>query len=202
MDSKTQEENEQEEESNREEERQETALTGKPEKDDVAKTKGQRNKNPQNSNKISHETTIKKGKNNAQKDEGEKNQEIKERTPEKPKGETTEHMEQAEVLKSRGNEQFPQQSEATKNGSVKVKTDEFGGVLNNKARLVAQRFKPEEGIDFEESFSPVARIESIRIFVANAANKNITIFQMAVCWEIYCKRLNTGSITVKSGSIS
>ncbi|GKE02252.1 retrovirus-related pol polyprotein from transposon TNT 1-94 [Tanacetum coccineum] len=83
-----------------------------------------------------------------------------------------------------------------------VKTDEFGGVLNNKARLVAQRFKPEEGIDFEESFSPVARIESIRIFVANAANKNITIFQMAVCWEIYCKRLNTGSITVKSGSIS
>ncbi|GJV74083.1 retrovirus-related pol polyprotein from transposon TNT 1-94 [Tanacetum coccineum] len=46
----------------------------------------------------------------------------------------------------------------------KVKTDEFGGVLKNKARLVAQGFRQEEGIDFEESFSPVARIEAIRIF--------------------------------------
>ncbi|GJV63317.1 retrovirus-related pol polyprotein from transposon TNT 1-94 [Tanacetum coccineum] len=55
----------------------------------------------------------------------------------------------------------------------KVKTDEFGGVLNNKARLVAQGFRQEEGINFEESFVPVARIEAIRIFVANAANKNM-----------------------------
>ncbi|GJW25840.1 retrovirus-related pol polyprotein from transposon TNT 1-94 [Tanacetum coccineum] len=45
----------------------------------------------------------------------------------------------------------------------KVKTDEFGGVLKNKARLVAQGFKKEEGIDFKESFTPVARIEAIRI---------------------------------------
>ncbi|GKB87403.1 retrovirus-related pol polyprotein from transposon TNT 1-94 [Tanacetum coccineum] len=44
----------------------------------------------------------------------------------------------------------------------KVKTDEFGGVLKNKARLVAQGFRQEEGIDFEESFPPVARIEAIR----------------------------------------
>ncbi|GJT21787.1 retrovirus-related pol polyprotein from transposon TNT 1-94 [Tanacetum coccineum] len=62
----------------------------------------------------------------------------------------------------------------------KVKTDEFGGVLKNKARLVAQGFKQEEGIDFEESFAPIARIEAIRIFVANAANKNMLIFQMDV----------------------
>ncbi|GJV44534.1 retrovirus-related pol polyprotein from transposon TNT 1-94 [Tanacetum coccineum] len=62
----------------------------------------------------------------------------------------------------------------------KVKTDEFGGVLKNKAILVAQEFKQEERIDFEESFAPVARIEAIRIFVANAANKNMTIFQMDV----------------------
>ncbi|GKA46548.1 retrovirus-related pol polyprotein from transposon TNT 1-94 [Tanacetum coccineum] len=62
----------------------------------------------------------------------------------------------------------------------KVKTDEFGGVLKNKARLVAQGFKQEEGIDFEESFAPVARIEAIRIFVANAAYKNMTIYQMDV----------------------
>ncbi|GJW77941.1 retrovirus-related pol polyprotein from transposon TNT 1-94 [Tanacetum coccineum] len=45
----------------------------------------------------------------------------------------------------------------------KVKTDEFGGVLKNKARLVAQGFRQEEGIDFEESFAPVARIEAIHI---------------------------------------
>ncbi|GJT30922.1 retrovirus-related pol polyprotein from transposon TNT 1-94 [Tanacetum coccineum] len=62
----------------------------------------------------------------------------------------------------------------------KVKTDEFGGVLKNKARLVAQGFRQEEGIDFEESFVPVARIEAIRIFVANAAYKNMTIYQMDV----------------------
>ncbi|GJR51697.1 putative ribonuclease H-like domain-containing protein [Tanacetum coccineum] len=62
----------------------------------------------------------------------------------------------------------------------KVKTDGFGRVLKNKARLVAQGFRQEEGINFEESFTPVARIEAIRIFVANAANKNMTIFQMDV----------------------
>ncbi|GJX54813.1 retrovirus-related pol polyprotein from transposon TNT 1-94 [Tanacetum coccineum] len=62
----------------------------------------------------------------------------------------------------------------------KVKTDEFGGVLKNKARLVAQGFRQEEGIEFEESFAPVARIEAIRNFVANVANKNITIYQMDV----------------------
>ncbi|GJX05389.1 retrovirus-related pol polyprotein from transposon TNT 1-94 [Tanacetum coccineum] len=62
----------------------------------------------------------------------------------------------------------------------KVKTDEFGGVLKNKARLVAQGFRKEEGIDFDESFAPVARIEAIRIFVANAAHKNMTIYQMDV----------------------
>nr|GFA42446.1 retrovirus-related Pol polyprotein from transposon TNT 1-94 [Tanacetum cinerariifolium] len=53
-------------------------------------------------------------------------------------------------------------------------------VLKNKARLVAQGFRQDEGIDFKESFAPVARIEAIRIFVENAANKNITIFQMDV----------------------
>ncbi|GJZ41352.1 retrovirus-related pol polyprotein from transposon TNT 1-94 [Tanacetum coccineum] len=62
----------------------------------------------------------------------------------------------------------------------KVKTDEFGGVLKNKARLVAQGFRQEEGINFEESFASVARIEAIRIFLANAANKNMTIYQMDV----------------------
>ncbi|GKF02035.1 retrovirus-related pol polyprotein from transposon TNT 1-94 [Tanacetum coccineum] len=48
--------------------------------------------------------------------------------------------------------------------SYKVKIDESGEVLKNKARLVAQGFRQEEGIDFKESFAPVARIEAIRIF--------------------------------------
>nr|GEW31867.1 retrovirus-related Pol polyprotein from transposon TNT 1-94 [Tanacetum cinerariifolium] len=56
-------------------------------------------------------------------------------------------------------------------------------VLKNKARLVAQGFRQEEEIDFEESFSPVARIEAIRIFIENAAHKNMMIFQMDVKTE-------------------
>nr|GEV31469.1 hypothetical protein [Tanacetum cinerariifolium] len=51
----------------------------------------------------------------------------------------------------------------------KVKLDEYGDVLKNKARLVAKGYRQEEGIDFEESFAPVTRIEAIRIFIANAA---------------------------------
>ncbi|GJS29171.1 retrovirus-related pol polyprotein from transposon TNT 1-94 [Tanacetum coccineum] len=62
----------------------------------------------------------------------------------------------------------------------KVKKDELGGVLKNKARLVAKGYRQEEGIDFEESFAPVARLEAIRIFIANAANKNMTIYQMDI----------------------
>ncbi|GJW78672.1 retrovirus-related pol polyprotein from transposon TNT 1-94 [Tanacetum coccineum] len=62
----------------------------------------------------------------------------------------------------------------------KVKLDEYGDVLKNKARLVAKGYRQEEGIDFEESFAPVARIEAIRIFIANAASKNMIIYQMDV----------------------
>nr|GEX27986.1 retrovirus-related Pol polyprotein from transposon TNT 1-94 [Tanacetum cinerariifolium] len=64
--------------------------------------------------------------------------------------------------------------------TYKVKTDKFGGVLKNKAKLVAHGFKQEDGIDFEESFALVARIEAIHIFIANTAHKNMTIFQMDV----------------------
>nr|GEV71208.1 retrovirus-related Pol polyprotein from transposon TNT 1-94 [Tanacetum cinerariifolium] len=65
----------------------------------------------------------------------------------------------------------------------KVKTDEFSEVLKNKARLVAQGFRQEEGIYYEESFTLVSRIETIHIFKANASNKNMTIFQMDVKTE-------------------
>ncbi|GJR02012.1 retrovirus-related pol polyprotein from transposon TNT 1-94 [Tanacetum coccineum] len=61
-----------------------------------------------------------------------------------------------------------------------MKLDEYGDVLKNKARLVAKGYRQEEGIDFEESFAPVARIEAIRIFIANAATKNMIIYQMDV----------------------
>nr|GEY02930.1 copia protein [Tanacetum cinerariifolium] len=62
----------------------------------------------------------------------------------------------------------------------KVKLDEYGDVLKNKARLVAKGYHQEEGIDFEESFASVARIEAIRISIANASNKNMIIYQMDV----------------------
>ena len=62
----------------------------------------------------------------------------------------------------------------------KVKLDEHGDVLKNKARLVAKGYCQEEGIGFEESFAPVARIKAIRIFLANAASKNIVVYQMDV----------------------
>nr|GEW73175.1 retrovirus-related Pol polyprotein from transposon TNT 1-94 [Tanacetum cinerariifolium] len=62
----------------------------------------------------------------------------------------------------------------------KVKLDEYGYVLKNKARLVAKGYRQEEGIEFEESFAPVARIEAIHIFIANATSKNMTVYQMDV----------------------
>ncbi|GKE90883.1 retrovirus-related pol polyprotein from transposon TNT 1-94 [Tanacetum coccineum] len=62
----------------------------------------------------------------------------------------------------------------------KVKLDELGGILKNKSRLVARGYRQEEGIDFEESFAPVARLEAIRIFLAFAAHMNMVIYQMDV----------------------
>ncbi|GKA66232.1 retrovirus-related pol polyprotein from transposon TNT 1-94 [Tanacetum coccineum] len=76
----------------------------------------------------------------------------------------------------------------------KVKLDELGGILKNKARLVARGYRQEEGIDFEESFAPVARLDAIRIFLAFAAHMNMIIYQMDVkmtflngilCEEVY-----------------
>ncbi|GJZ69440.1 retrovirus-related pol polyprotein from transposon TNT 1-94 [Tanacetum coccineum] len=62
----------------------------------------------------------------------------------------------------------------------KNKCDAENIVVRNKTRLVAKGYKQEEGIDFEESFAPVARLEAVRMFIAYAAHKNITIFQMDV----------------------
>ncbi|GKD28423.1 retrovirus-related pol polyprotein from transposon TNT 1-94 [Tanacetum coccineum] len=62
----------------------------------------------------------------------------------------------------------------------KVKLDELGGILKNKARLLARGCRQEEGIDFEESFAPVARLEAIRIFLVFAAHMNMVVYQMDV----------------------
>ncbi|GKB96243.1 retrovirus-related pol polyprotein from transposon TNT 1-94 [Tanacetum coccineum] len=58
----------------------------------------------------------------------------------------------------------------------KVKLDELRGILKNKARLVARDYCQEEGIDFEESFAPVDRLDAIRIFLAYAAHMNMVEF--------------------------
>nr|GFC92502.1 retrovirus-related Pol polyprotein from transposon TNT 1-94 [Tanacetum cinerariifolium] len=60
----------------------------------------------------------------------------------------------------------------------KVKLDELGGILKNKARLVVHSYHQEEGIDFEESFAPIARLEAIWVFLAYATHKNMIVYQM------------------------
>ncbi|GJS50824.1 retrovirus-related pol polyprotein from transposon TNT 1-94 [Tanacetum coccineum] len=62
----------------------------------------------------------------------------------------------------------------------KVKLDELGGILKNKDQLVARGYRQEEGIDFEESFALIARLEAIRIFLAFAAHMNMVVYQMDV----------------------
>nr|GEY03279.1 retrovirus-related Pol polyprotein from transposon TNT 1-94 [Tanacetum cinerariifolium] len=62
----------------------------------------------------------------------------------------------------------------------KVKLDELGGILKNKARLVARGYRQEKGIDFEDSFAPVTRLEAIRIFLAFAAHLNMVVYQIDV----------------------
>nr|GEU40180.1 hypothetical protein [Tanacetum cinerariifolium] len=62
----------------------------------------------------------------------------------------------------------------------KNKKDEDQTVIRNKARLVAKGYAQEEGIDFEESFAPVARLEAVRIFVAYVVHKSFPIYQMDV----------------------
>ncbi|GKF73298.1 retrovirus-related pol polyprotein from transposon TNT 1-94, partial [Tanacetum coccineum] len=64
--------------------------------------------------------------------------------------------------------------------SSMMKLYELGGILKNKARLVARGYRHKEGIDFEEVFAPVARLEAIRIFLAFAAHMNIVVYQMDV----------------------
>jgi hypothetical protein len=60
------------------------------------------------------------------------------------------------------------------------KLNEYGQVTRNKARLVCKGYAQVEGIDFEETFSPVARMEAIRLLLAYACSINIEVYQMDV----------------------
>nr|GEW14865.1 retrovirus-related Pol polyprotein from transposon TNT 1-94 [Tanacetum cinerariifolium] len=62
----------------------------------------------------------------------------------------------------------------------KNKKDESSLVIQNKARLVAVGYSQQEGLNYDETFAPVARIEAIRLFLAYAAHKDFTVFQMDV----------------------
>ncbi|KAI3667036.1 hypothetical protein L6452_42078 [Arctium lappa] len=62
----------------------------------------------------------------------------------------------------------------------KNKKDKDGIVVRNKARFVAKGYRQEEGIDYDETFAPVARLEAIRMFLAFADYRNFTVYQMDV----------------------
>jgi hypothetical protein len=62
----------------------------------------------------------------------------------------------------------------------KNKSDEHGIVVKNKARLVAEGYTQIEGIDFDETFAPVARLESIKILLSIACHLGFKLYQMDV----------------------
>ena len=62
----------------------------------------------------------------------------------------------------------------------KNKSDEHGTIIRNKSRLVAQGYTQVEGVDFDETFAPVARLESIRILLAITSHLNFKLYQMDV----------------------
>nr|GFA56654.1 hypothetical protein [Tanacetum cinerariifolium] len=58
----------------------------------------------------------------------------------------------------------------------KNKRDEENTVIHNNSRLIAKGYAQKEGVDFEESFAPVARLEAVRLFIAYAAHKSFTVY--------------------------
>nr|GFC89834.1 retrovirus-related Pol polyprotein from transposon TNT 1-94 [Tanacetum cinerariifolium] len=63
---------------------------------------------------------------------------------------------------------------------TKNKRDEENTVIRNKSCLVAKGYAQKEGVDFEESFAPVARLEAVRLFISYVAYKSFTVYQMDV----------------------
>lgn len=66
------------------------------------------------------------------------------------------------------------------------KLDKDGNVVRKKARLVVKGYLQEEGIDYDETYAPVARLEAVRIFLAYVAHKNFKVYQM----DVKCALLN------------
>ena len=62
----------------------------------------------------------------------------------------------------------------------KNKVNENGQVIRNKSRLVCKGYAQVEGVDFEETFAPVARLEAIRVLLAFANYKKLKVYQMDV----------------------
>ena len=58
--------------------------------------------------------------------------------------------------------------------------NEQGEVVRKKARLVRKVYSQQEGIDYEETYAPVAKMEVVRIFLAYVANKNFKVYQMDI----------------------
>nr|GEY67268.1 hypothetical protein [Tanacetum cinerariifolium] len=67
----------------------------------------------------------------------------------------------------------------------KNKRDEENTFIRNKSRLVAKGYAQKEGVDFEESFAPVARLEAVQLFITYAAHKSFIVYQMDVKQHLY-----------------
>ncbi|GJW01876.1 integrase, catalytic region, zinc finger, CCHC-type containing protein [Tanacetum coccineum] len=83
-----------------------------------------------------------------------------------------------------------------------VSPDPVAIVASKRANIVAKGYAQEEGIDFEESFAPVAHLEAVRIFVAYAAHKSFTIYQMEVKTEFLNGPLKEEQIKYLKGTIN
>ncbi|GJZ88030.1 putative ribonuclease H-like domain-containing protein [Tanacetum coccineum] len=89
----------------------------------------------------------------------------------------TDHVDPKKVIQALTD---PSWIEAMTDELLQNKKDKRGIVVRNKARLVAQGYTKEEGIDYYKVFSPVARIEAIRLFLAYASFMNFVVYQMNV----------------------
>ncbi|GJV75230.1 retrovirus-related pol polyprotein from transposon TNT 1-94 [Tanacetum coccineum] len=79
--------------------------------------------------------------------------------------------------------------------AMQEELNEFKRILKNKARLVTRGYRQEEGIDFEESFALVARLDVIRIFLAFAAHMNMIVYQMDVKTAFCAKKFMSANRT-------
>ncbi|GJU64304.1 retrovirus-related pol polyprotein from transposon TNT 1-94 [Tanacetum coccineum] len=87
------------------------------------------------------------------------------------------------TLRSQAQDKIPNPKDMTIIGTkwvYKNKLDKNGVISRNKARLVAQGYNQQEGIDYDETYAPIARLESIRILLAYACALDFKLFQMDV----------------------